>query len=247
MDRGSNGRMNVHPTSHVPEARSLTGFWRPLSISRTQITYTGIMNKHAALLIIDVQNDFCPGGALAVADGDTIVPLINRLAEKFATVVLTQDWHPANHISFAAGHPGTAPFDSIPLPYGNQTLWPVHCVMGSAGAALHQDLAVPHASLIIRKGSHPDVDSYSAFLEADRVTRTGLDGYFASRGVTDIYLAGLATDFCVAASAEDAVAFGFTATVIEDACRAIDLDQSLDAAWTRLNQAGVRRTRSAML
>lgn len=200
------------------------------------------MNKNAALLVLDVQNDFCPGGALAVADGDAIVPLVNRLAKNFETVVLTQDWHPADHISFAAQHPGTSPFGQITLPYGPQTLWPTHCVMASKGAEFHQDLAIPQASLIIRKGSHRNVDSYSAFLEADRTTKTGLDGYFTSRGITEIYLCGLATDFCVAWSAEDAVAFGFKATVIEDACRAIDLNDSLNAAWIRLAKAGVTRS-----
>jgi nicotinamidase/pyrazinamidase len=205
------------------------------------------MNRHAALLVIDVQNDFCPGGALAVADGDAIVPLINEIAAKFSTVVLTQDWHPAGHISFAAQHAGKAPFETITLPYGPQTLWPTHCVMASGGAAFHKDLAIPHASAIIRKGSNPGIDSYSAFLEADRTTKTGLDGYFASRGITDIYCVGLATDYCVAWSAEDAAAFGFKATIIEDACRAIDLNGSLNAAWARLEAAGVVRTNCASL
>jgi nicotinamidase/pyrazinamidase len=215
-----------------------------LSISRTQISYTYSMNKNAALLVIDVQNDFCPGGALAVADGDAIVPLINQLAAKFETVVLTQDWHPANHISFAAQHPGATPFSQITLPYGPQTMWPTHCVMATPGAEFHQDLAIPHASLIIRKGSHRNIDSYSAFLEADRSTKTGLDGYFTSRGITEIYLCGLATDFCVAWSAEDAANSGFKATILEDACRAIDLNGSLTAAWTRLAKADVTRSRS---
>jgi nicotinamidase/pyrazinamidase len=175
------------------------------------------------------------------------MPLVNRIARKFETVVITQDWHPADHISFAAGHEGHAPFDVIDLPYGKQVLWPTHCVQATPGAALHPDLAIPHASLIIRKGSHRSVDSYSAFLEADRATKTGLDGYFASRGITDIYLCGLATDFCVAWSAEDAVQFGFRATVIEDACRAIDLNNSLAPAWERLAAAGVTKAGSASL
>ena len=165
----------------------------PVYISQRNSAYTTAMQNHAALLVIDVQNDFCPGGALAVPHGDAIVPLINRLATKFETVVLTQDWHPADHISFAANHPGKAAFETITLPYGEQTLWPTHCVMGTAGAALHPDLDIPHASLILRKGSHRHVDSYSAFLEADRETKTGLDGYLTSRGITDIYLCGLAT------------------------------------------------------
>jgi nicotinamidase/pyrazinamidase len=199
------------------------------------------MKSNAALLVIDVQNDFCPGGALAVADGDAIIPLINELAQKFSTVVLTQDWHPAGHISFAAQHERRAPFETITLPYGPQTLWPTHCVMSTAGAAFHKNLTIPHASAIIRKGSNAGIDSYSAFLEADRTTKTGLDGYLTSRGITDIFCVGLATDYCVAWSAEDAAAFGFKATIIENACRAIDLNGSLGAAWTRLIAAGVAR------
>ncbi len=205
------------------------------------------MQNQAALLIIDVQNDFCPGGALAVPDGGAIIPLINRLAAKFATVVLTQDWHPPAHISFAASHPGKQPFQTIALPYGEQVLWPTHCVQTTPGAALHPDLAIPHAGLILRKGLHPNIDSYSAFLEADRTTKTGLDGYFSSRGITELYLCGLATDYCVAWSAEDARRFGFKTTVIEDACRAIDLNASLTAAWSRLQAAGVTRAHSAAL
>jgi nicotinamidase/pyrazinamidase len=205
------------------------------------------MKSHTALLVIDIQNDFCPGGALAVAGGHEIVPLINRLAEGFTTVVITQDWHPADHISFAAQHPGAAPFDAITLPYGPQTLWPTHCVMASPGAELHAGLAIPHANLIIRKGSNKSIDSYSAFLEADRKTRTGLDGYLTSRGITQVFLCGLATDYCVAWSAEDAVDVGFQASVIEDACRAIDLNGSLAAALARLEAKGVRRITSAAL
>jgi len=205
------------------------------------------MNARSALLVIDAQNDFCPGGALAVDHGDTIMPLVNRIASGFSTVVMTQDWHPADHVSFAAGHPGKAPFDVITLPYGSQVLWPTHCVMGTPGAALHPDLDIPHASLIIRKGSNRLIDSYSAFLEADRTTKTGLDGYFAARGITDIYVCGLATDFCVAWSAEDAVKFGLHTTVIEDACRAIDLNNSLALAWERLAQVGVTRADSLHL
>lgn len=205
------------------------------------------MKSNTALLIIDVQNDFCPGGALAVTGGDAVVPVINDLASRFATVVVTQDWHPAGHISFAAGHPGKAAFESITLPYGLQVLWPTHCVMASEGAALHPDLAVAQANLIIRKGSNPLIDSYSAFLEADRTTRTGLDGYLASRGITEVFLCGLATDYCVAWSAEDAVAFGFAATVIEDACRAINLNGSLAQAWARLAAAGVSRVNSGAI
>lgn len=204
------------------------------------------MQKHAALLVIDVQPDFCPGGALAVPDGNAIIPLINRLAPRFETVILTQDWHPADHISFAASHPGKQPFEMIELPYGPQVLWPSHCVMGTPGAALHPALDIPHARMILRKGGNRLVDSYSAFLEADRASKTGLDGYLRSLGITDLYLCGLATDFCVAWSAEDARAFGFNATIIEDACRAIDLNGSLDAAWARLAAAGVARISSTL-
>ncbi len=204
------------------------------------------MQKHAALLVIDVQPDFCPGGALAVPDGDAIIPLINRLAPRFETVILTQDWHPADHISFASSHPGKQPFEMIELPYGPQVLWPSHCVMGTPGAALHPELDIPHARMILRKGGNRLVDSYSAFLEADRASKTGLDGYLRSLGITDLYLCGLATDFCVAWSAEDARAFGFNATIIEDACRAIDLNGSLGAARARLAAAGVARISSTL-
>lgn len=199
------------------------------------------------LLVIDVQNDFMPGGALAVPHGDAVVPVINRLARAFGHVVLTQDWHPAGHVSFAASHAGTQPFQSITLPYGPQVLWPVHCVQATPGAALHAGLDVPHARLVIRKGHHAGVDSYSAFLEADRATRTGLAGYLREHGVKRVFCAGLATDYCVAWSALDARAAGFEAAVIEDACRAIDLEGSLDKAWQDLAAAGVARVRSADL
>jgi nicotinamidase/pyrazinamidase len=205
------------------------------------------MHKNSALLVVDVQPDFCPGGPLAVPGGDNIVPLINQFAAKFETVVLTQDWHPADHISFARNHMGRTPFETISLPYGAQVLWPTHCVMATAGAALHPGLAIPHASLILRKGSHRNVDSYSAFLEADRATKTGLDGYLRARGIEHVYVCGLATDFCVAWSAEDAILFGFAATIVEDACRAIDLDGSLARCWDRLAVAGVTRTISAAI
>jgi len=205
------------------------------------------MHKHSALLVVDVQPDFCPGGPLAVPGGDDIVPLINQLAAKFETVVLTQDWHPADHISFARNHTGRVPFETISLPYGAQVLWPTHCVMATAGAALHPGLAIPHASLILRKGSHRNVDSYSAFLEADRTTKTGLDGYLRARGIEHVYICGLATDFCVASSAEDARQYGFAVTIVEDACRAIDLDGTLAKAWDRLTAAGATRTISTAI
>lgn len=205
------------------------------------------MHKSAALLVIDVQNDFCAQGALAVPGGEAVVPLINRIASEFSTVVLTQDWHPAGHRSFAANHPGRQPFETVQLDYGEQVLWPAHCIMESPGAALHLELCIPHASLILRKGSNPGIDSYSAFMEADRKTRTGLDGYLAARGITEVYLCGLATDYCVAWSAEDARHFGFGTTVLEDACAAIDLNGSLAAAWSRLARAGVQRASGARL
>ena len=205
------------------------------------------MNKlddATVLIIVDAQYGFMPGGGLAVADGDAVVPVINRIAPRFANVVLTQDWHPADHISFAANHPGRAPFETITLPYGEQVLWPTHCVQGTRDAALHDDLRVPQAQLIIRKGFHRDVDSYSAFMEADRRTSTGLSAYLKARGITKLYLCGLATDYCVAWSAQDARAAGFEATVIEDACRAIDLNGSLARAWADMAAAGVGRVQS---
>ena len=202
-----------------------------------------------ALVVIDLLPDFMPGGALACVDGDAIVPDIAALLaeRRYGTVVATQDWHPADHISFAANHPGRAPFETITLPYGEQVLWPTHCVQGTRDAALHDDLRVPQAQLIIRKGFHRDVDSYSAFMEADRRTSTGLAAYLKARGITKLYLCGLATDYCVAWSAQDARAAGFEATVIEDACRAIDLNGSLARAWADMTAAGVVRTDSARL
>jgi nicotinamidase/pyrazinamidase len=191
------------------------------------------------LIVIDVQNDFCPGGALAVADGDAILPRINALLAEFPVKVLTQDWHPANHTSFAANHPGKAPFEMIDLPYGPQVLWPPHCVQGSKGADFHAGLATNAADLVIRKGFRTGIDSYSAFFENDRETPTGLEGYLRSRGVSDLTLVGLATDFCVAYSALDAVRLGFGVTVLEGACRAIDLDGSLEEAREAMIAAGV--------
>jgi nicotinamidase/pyrazinamidase len=197
------------------------------------------------LLLIDLQYDFMPGGALAVAHGDEVVPVANRLAQGFEHVVLTQDWHPARHVSFAANHAGRQPFETITLPYGEQVLWPTHCVQGTEGAALHRALDVPQARAIIRKGHHADVDSYSAFLEADRKTPTGLAGYLRDTGARRVYCCGLATDYCVAWSALDARAAGFEVVLIEDASRAIDLNGSLAAAWQQLLAAGVRRAQSA--
>jgi nicotinamidase/pyrazinamidase len=188
-----------------------------------------------------------PGGALAVPGGDEIVPLVNRLGARFANVVLTQDWHPRDHVSFAASHPGRKPFETIRLPYGEQVLWPPHCVQGTHGAALHAQLGIPHAQLVIRKGHHREIDSYSAFLEADRKTTTGLAGYLRERGLGDLYVCGLATDFCVAWTALDGRAAGFGVTVIEDACRAIDLEGSCAKAWAEMARAGARRIASSAL
>jgi nicotinamidase/pyrazinamidase len=197
------------------------------------------------LLLVDLQNDFCPGGALAVPGGDAVVPVANRLDAAFAHVVLTQDWHPPGHASFASSHPGKQPFETIAMPYGEQTLWPDHCVQGTVGAAFHSGLAVSHAELIVRKGYNPAIDSYSAFYENDRKTPTGLAGYLRERGFTRLYLAGLATDYCVFYSAIDARRLGFAVTVIADACRAIDLGGSLAKAMQQMDAAGVRRATAA--
>jgi nicotinamidase/pyrazinamidase len=197
-----------------------------------------------ALIVIDVQYDFLPGGSLAVQHGDRVIPVINQLTPHFGMVILTQDWHPPSHISFADQHPGKQTFETITLPYGPQTLWPRHCVQGTHGAELSSELKVPHAQLIIRKGFHQHVDSYSAFLEADRRTPTGLTGYLRERQVRHVYLCGLATDFCVAWSALDARKFGFEASVIADASQGIDLNGSLDKAWADMQQAGVHRVMS---
>jgi nicotinamidase/pyrazinamidase len=203
--------------------------------------------EDVALIVVDVQNSFLPGGSLAVPKGDEVIAPINRLARAFRNVVLTQDWHPAGHISFASSHAGKQPFERIALPYGAQILWPDHCVQGSEGAAIHRDIDVPHAQLIVRKGFNPQVDSYSAFIEADGTSKTGLDGYLAARGIRSIYIAGLATDFCVAWSAIDAKKLSFEAHVVEDACRGIDTEGSLAVAWRNMEMAGIKRVRSADL
>ncbi len=193
------------------------------------------------LLIIDVQNDFCPGGALAVADGDAVVPVINRLSSLFDQVALTQDWHPAGHSSFASSHRGKAPFETIAMPYGPQTLWPDHCIQGTSGAAFHPGLATDKAQLILRKGFRLGIDSYSAFFENDKTTPTGLAGYLRERGLQRVFLVGLATDFCVHYSAMDARRLGFAAVVIDNACRGIDLGGSMAAAQAQWSEAGVVR------
>ena len=192
------------------------------------------------LLIVDIQNDFCPGGNLSVPRGDEVVPLINSLAARFGHVVLTQDWHPRGHLSFASSHPGKIPYQTIDAAYGTQVLWPDHCVQGTSGAAFREDLAVPHAELVLRKGYHREIDSYSAFYENDRKTRTGLAGYLRERGFRRVFLAGLAFDFCVRYSAEDAHREGFEAIVIEDACRGIDVDGSMAATRERFRILGIR-------
>jgi nicotinamidase/pyrazinamidase len=194
----------------------------------------------AALLLIDIQNDFCLDGALAVPDGDAVVPLANQLVGQFDHVLLTQDWHPPGHSSFASQHAGKSPFEAINLAYGPQTLWPDHCVQGTSGADFHPDLNLTKAELIIRKGFRPAIDSYSAFFENDRTTPTGLTGYLRERGISELVMAGLAYDFCVQYSALDASRLGFTVTVVQSACRAIDLDGSAAAATAAMRAAGVR-------
>ena len=193
-----------------------------------------------ALLVVDIQNDFCTGGALAVPNADEVVPLINRLSSRFAHVILTQDWHPPGHMSFASSHPGRKPFEVIAVAYGEQTLWPDHCVQHSSGAAFHKDLLVPHAELVLRKGYRRTVDSYSAFRENDRTTPTGLAGYLRERGLVRIFLAGLAFDFCVRYSSEDARQAGFDTVVVEDCCRAIDVQDSARSTREILHRLGVR-------
>ena len=204
-------------------------------------------DEASALLVIDVQNCFLPGGSLAVAKGDEIIPVINRIAKAFQNVVLTQDWHTPGHISFASSHAGKKPFESIDVPYGKQILWPDHCVQGTEGAAIHKDIDIAHAQLVIRKGHNPKVDSYSAFIEADGKLKTGLDGYLKGRNIETVYVVGLATDFCVGWTAMDARKLGLAAYVIEDACRGIDTQGSLAAAWKAMEAAGVKRIQSGDL
>ncbi|MFO1114857.1 MAG: bifunctional nicotinamidase/pyrazinamidase [Beijerinckiaceae bacterium] len=199
----------------------------------------------AALIVVDVQNCFLPGGSLAVKDGDKVVPVINKLAKSFANIVCTQDWHTAGHVSFASSHPGKKPFDVIKLGYGDQVLWPDHCVQGTEGAALAKDLQLPTAQLVIRKGFHHDVDSYSALLEADKKTKTGLAAYLKERKIKTLFVTGLATDFCVAWTAIDARKAGFEVYVVDDACRGIDANGSLAKAWADMTKAGVKKIQSA--
>jgi nicotinamidase/pyrazinamidase len=197
-----------------------------------------------ALIVVDVQNCFITGGTLPVKDGEQVVPVINKLAKQFANVVVTQDWHTTGHASFASSHPGKKPFEMTKLRYGNQVLWPDHCVQGTQDAAVHKDIDIPQAQLIIRKGHQKDTDSYSAFTEADGKTSTGLAAYLKARGIKEVYVAGLATDFCVAWTALDARKAGFKASVVEDASRGIDLNGSVAKAWADMTKAGVKRVQS---
>ncbi len=201
----------------------------------------------SALIVVDVQNCFLPGGSLAVKEGDQVIPVINRIAKGFENVVMTQDWHTPHHVSFASTHEGKKPFETIKLAYGNQVLWPDHCVQGTEGAQIAKDINIPQAELIIRKGYHNEVDSYSAFLEADKETRTGLGGYLKERGIDTVFVTGLATDFCVAWTAVDARHAGLTVYVVEDACRGIDVGGSLAKAWADMTEAGVKRIQSSDL
>ncbi|PVE43860.1 bifunctional nicotinamidase/pyrazinamidase [Limnohabitans planktonicus] len=204
-------------------------------------------NERSALIVVDVQNCFVPGGTLPVNNGHEVVPVINRIAPVFENVVVTQDWHTPGHASFASSHPGKKPFETTQLSYGQQVLWPDHCVQGSEDAAVHKDLKVPQAQVILRKGFHKHVDSYSAFEEADRKTATGLAGYLRQRGIRQVFVTGLATDFCVAWTALDAKRLGFDTYVIEDACRGIDLNGSVAAAWKQMHAKGVKRIQSSDL
>jgi nicotinamidase/pyrazinamidase len=199
------------------------------------------LNADDALVVVDIQYDFLPGGSLAVAGGDEIIEPVNALAQRFRHVIQTQDWHPAGHISFASSHAGLAPFQTIELPYGPQVLWPDHCVIGTRGAEFSIALDIPHVEAVIRKGYRETIDSYSGFKENDHTTQTGLAGYLRERGFKRLFICGLATDFCVAWTAEDGIAAGFETVVIEDATRAIDNAGSLEAAWKRMNAAGVGR------
>lgn len=203
--------------------------------------------KQSVLIVVDVQNGFTPGGNLAVANADEIIPNINQLAQKFEHIVLTQDWHPDQHISFADNHPNKKPFETIELDYGRQVLWPKHCVQGTHDAEFHPHLNIPTAQLIIRKGCHQNIDSYSAFMEADRKTPTGLNGYLREHQINTVFIVGIATDFCVAWTAIDAAELGFDTYVIEDACKAIDLNGSLQQAWQDMLQKGVHRIEASSI
>jgi nicotinamidase/pyrazinamidase len=225
--------------------RILAGLGATASLVSNRVWAAAIKpDDTSALLVIDVQNCFLPGGSLAVKDGEQVIPVINRIAKGFANVVMTQDWHTAGHISFASSHDGKKPFETVDLAYGKQVLWPDHCVQGTDSALLSKDLSIPQAGLVIRKGFHKDVDSYSAFTEADGKTTTGLAAYLKARNLERLFVAGLATDFCVAWTALDARKAGFETYVVEDACRGIDTQGSLAKAWADMDKAGVKRIQS---
>ena len=225
--------------------RILAGLGATASLVSNRVWAAAIKpDDTSALLVIDVQNCFLPGGSLAVKDGEQVIPVINRIAKGFANVVMTQDWHTAGHISFASSHDGKKPFETVDLAYGKQVLWPDHCVQGTDSALLSKDLSIPQAGLVIRKGFHKDVDSYSAFTEADGKTTTGLAAYLKARNLQRLFVAGLATDFCVAWTALDARKAGFETYVVEDACRGIDAQGSLAKAWSDMDKAGVKRIQS---
>jgi nicotinamidase/pyrazinamidase len=225
--------------------RILAGLGATASLVSNRVWAAAIKpDDTSALLVIDVQNCFLPGGSLAVKDGEQVIPVINRIAKGFANVVMTQDWHTAGHISFASSHDGKKPFETVDLAYGKQVLWPDHCVQGTDSALLSKDLSIPQAGLVIRKGFHKDVDSYSAFTEADGKTTTGLAAYLKARNLERLFVAGLATDFCVAWTALDARKAGFETYVVEDACRGIDTQGSLAKAWSDMDKAGVKRIQS---
>ena len=217
-----------------------------LTLLTPSVAFSAVMpTANAVLLVVDVQNCFLPDGTLPVSGGNEIIPIINALGNKFKNVIFTQDWHTPNHVSFASSHRGKKPFETIQLSYGNQVLWPDHCVQGSDDAKLAASLHIPHAQLIIRKGYHNEIDSYSTFIAADKKTKTGLTGYLQERELTEVYVCGLATDFCVSWSAIDTRRAGLDVWVIEDACRGIDLNGSLDAAWHSMGEAGVKRIHSS--
>ena len=225
--------------------RILAGLGATASLVSNRVWAAAIKpDDTSALLVIDVQNCFLPGGSLAVKDGEQVIPVINRIAKGFANVVMTQDWHTAGHISFASSHDGKKPFETVDLAYGKQVLWPDHCVQGTDSALISKDLSIPQAGLVIRKGFHKDVDSYSAFTEADGKTTTGLAAYLKARNLQRLFVAGLATDFCVAWTALDARKAGFETYVVEDACRGIDTQGSLAKAWSDMDKAGVKRIQS---
>lgn len=213
----------------------------PVMAASAPIAAETLGSSGDALVVIDLQRCFLPGGSLAVPNGEQVVPVINRLAQRFDTVVLTQDWHPPAHVSFASSHPGKVPFSTVPMPYGLQTLWPEHCLQNTAGAELTPALQVPHARLIVRKGYRRQLDSYSALLEADGRSHTGLDAWLRSQGIRRLVLVGLATDYCVLATALDARRLGYDVVVVEEATRGVNRDGSLQRAWQKMEQAGVKR------